>query len=103
MSTNFYWKIEVPQKVILPTGEEFPIDVDDMDPRIHIGKRRGRKGGVAFSWAQDPGRVRTVCAQRGNEEIVVDEYGAVFTGGDFLKILSDMIEEDANSVGQWFS
>lgn len=42
MGTNFYWKMGtiIPETVTLPTGEviEAP-GFDDMDPRIHIGKR----------------------------------------------------------------
>lgn len=103
MSTNFYWKIDAPKKVVLPTGEEYDLLIEDMDPKIHIGKRSGCKGGTRFSWAQDPGRVRTICAQRGNDPIIEDEYAVVYTGAEFLKELSMMVEESADSIGQWFS
>lgn len=38
MGTNFYWKTDF-QETILPTGEKYTLDYDDMDPRFHIGKR----------------------------------------------------------------
>lgn len=39
MGTNFYWKTSLPTTEILPTGETIEVKIDDMDPRIHIGKR----------------------------------------------------------------
>ena len=48
MGTNFFWKLDGPEPlptavtVVLPTGEHVELEptyIDDMDPRIHIGKR----------------------------------------------------------------
>lgn len=44
MGTNFYWRtgfVTHTENVVLPTGEpyELRIEVDDMDPKIHLGKR----------------------------------------------------------------
>lgn len=45
MSTNYYWIVEAqkPREVILPTGEKLELTrgFDDMDPKVHIGKRSG--------------------------------------------------------------
>lgn len=36
MGTNFYWRVESPT---LPTGHQVEINIDTIDPSIHIGKR----------------------------------------------------------------
>lgn len=39
MSTNFFWRFPHPNPVILPTGESITVDIDMLDPAIHISKR----------------------------------------------------------------
>lgn len=106
MSTCFYWKTvreEMPvAEMELANGTTLTFDpremVDDTDPRIHIGKRfHNRK----FSWAQDPAGVLKTCKQNSDETLVVDEYGAEYTGEEFLEILSGL-NGNVSLVGQNF-
>lgn len=47
----------------------------------------GVEGCASFSWAQDPERVRAICAARPSEALVVNEYGDESTGAEFLAML----------------
>lgn len=47
----------------------------------------GVSGTSSFSWAQDPERVGAICDAHPNEPLVVDEYGAVLTGREFMAML----------------
>lgn len=41
MSTNFYWRLDFPHTVTLPTGDQYKMRADHMDPKVHIGLRSG--------------------------------------------------------------
>jgi hypothetical protein len=135
VSTNFYWFVDVPKTVVLPTGVEICIEIDRYDPAYHIGKRSFAgfycydcqvrltakeknckecgalanvcdspvRGSCTFNWAQDPGVVRSLCAQKGDTVLVEDEYGSIFTGAEFLRLLTELIEEHADGLGERFS
>ena len=134
MSTNFYWYVNVPKCVVLPTGETIKVEVDRHDPRYHIGKRShagfycydcnlkiGRqedsckkcgailniegspaRASCNFSWAQDPGKVRSLCAELGGTKLVEDEYGVCYTGAEFLSLLTSLAEEHVVHIGERF-
>lgn len=48
----------------------------------------GVRGCASFSWAQDPERVKRICEQRLEEELIVDEYGRRLTCNQFLQMLA---------------
>jgi hypothetical protein len=91
MSTNFAWAIE---PVTLPTGEV--IEPDDMDPRIHIGKRSN-----GFSWAQDPKRVEEIASARPDEKLISSEYGQLFTWAEFCEEIEGL-EQNTDHIGVYF-
>ena len=91
MSTNFYWVVP---PITLPTGEE--IEPDDMDPRIHIGKRSN-----GFLWAQEPAVVERTAAARPDEKLICDEYGQQFTWREFQDEITGL-KQDTDSVGTSF-
>lgn len=41
----------------------------------------------SFSWAIDPAEARHICEARMDQPCVVNEYGTVFTGAEFLRML----------------
>jgi hypothetical protein len=68
------------------------------------GRPSGVRGCSSFSWAQDPDKVRAICGEHLDDEIIADEYGRKMTGRAFL----DMVEANCpiqftRSVGKWFS
>ena len=67
MGTNFYWRVVDPEEVTLPNGEVVrPMDsIDNMDPRIHIGKR---SAAGKYCWDCH----QTFC-KGGEEQIHLDE------------------------------
>ena len=91
MSTNFYW---ITPDITLPTGEV--IEPDDIDPRIHIGKRSN-----GFLWAQDPDAVERAAASRPDEKLIRNEYGQHFTWREFQDELTGL-KQDTGSVGTQF-
>jgi hypothetical protein len=48
---------------------------------------KGVRGTSSFSWEIQPGEVRSICEAKLNDRCVVDEYGHVSTGGEFLRML----------------
>lgn len=93
MSTNYGWAVE---PVTLPTGALVGHS-DDMDPRVHIGKRCMRK----FIWAQDPATVLRICRARPTEELIEDEYGRRVTCAWFAEMLEPLDAEEL--IGERFS
>lgn len=102
MSTNYYWKtLHVDH--VLPTQEKVDLEVDRMDPRVHIGKTYSAgPRGLAFIWAQEPEVVRRACANAPTDYIVVDGYGREYTGAEFLGVL-DRVRVEEREIGEWFS
>lgn len=106
MSTNIYWHVPVGRT---PLGDA--VEIDDDDPRIHIGKfySRGERG-VAFIWAQDERVVvdRLVRGRdhEGDPELVVDEFGGHISCS---KMLADLAIArggggmEYHSIGKSFS
>lgn len=90
MSTDFYWLGDQPmvREVALPTGDVVTASINDQDPRVWIGTRLARKGGMRFSWVQDDVRVREVLGDNPERMVVVDEYGGRYTGRQFLELLA---------------
>ncbi len=82
----------------MPTGAQIEVKIDDYDPNYHIGKRSGN----TFTWAQSPNHVVLICRTREEEQLVEDEYGTVFTGNEFLEILSPL-KWNENMIGKQFS
>lgn len=109
MSNDFHWIVpEVeprpPRTITTPAGDVIEMD-DPMptcrrsaDPRVHVGKAAGSR----FYWAQDPAKVRKVCEERRDEEIIEDEYATRYTGAAFLEYI-DGDEDILDSIGQCFS
>jgi hypothetical protein len=98
MSTNYKWRIDVPAETTLPTGEVFQTNIDDCDPKLHLGKLTAGR----FIWAQDPVKVLEVCRQRPDEALIEDEYGEVETCETF----SEWVEKyrwDMSFIGVAFS
>jgi hypothetical protein len=105
MSTNFYWKHNIPDTLILASGEQHEYSVDDMDPTIHIGKRvwKGTGKKCSFTWAQQPEKVWGVCRENADAVVIYDEYKDEYTGQGFLDMLADCCDEDTTDmIGQWF-
>jgi len=71
--------------------------------------RAGAPEGVhscsSFTWAQDPEIVRKKCSGlKGSKIGIVDEYGRLLTGRQFLKMLrTNCPVEFTDSIGQQFS
>jgi hypothetical protein len=80
MSTNYYWVVD---PIVTPTGESIEMDV--LDPRIHLGKRVNN----TFIWAQDPIRAMMTLVST-PDLFVLDEYGQMLTSTEFLSILFDL-------------
>ena len=85
MSTNYYWKCSG----TLPNGESIP--VDDMNPKVHIGKTSAGGGHVKFIWCQDPIKVLEICENSKEEFIISDEYGCDYTGREFEEKVSSCV------------
>jgi hypothetical protein len=65
---------------------------------------KGVRGTSSFSWAQEPEGVRRRCEAEMDRKLVVDEYGRITTGREFLAMLrSNCGIESTSSVGQSFS
>ena len=105
MSTNYYWKHDVPTTIKLDIGPEMEWSQGDidMDPFIHIGKRSSKgKGVCCFTWAQLPNRVQNFCHQFPDYPVIVNEYKEEFTGKQFLDVLSGCEEWNEELIGEWF-
>lgn len=55
--------------------------------RLKAKRPHGVRSCSSFSWAQDPIAIRKLCFTLGDEPVVVDEYGRVYTGDQFLLML----------------
>ena len=99
MSTNYYWYIPKPATIRLPTGETYEYEIDDMNPKIHIGKRSGK----SFTWAQKPEQVIKVCDHYPYSRYIVDEYGDRLTCKEFIKLVNACDASSTDSVGKMFS
>lgn len=85
--------LDVPNPVSVELGFSSPRD----------GRPTGVRGTSSFSWAQDAEAARASCEQNMDSEAVVDEYGRVSTGREFLRMLrSNCAVEFHDSVGRYF-
>lgn len=99
MSTNYYWKTEV----TLANGDLVENAIDRDSPAIHIGKSwSAGPRGLAFTWAQEPNYVRSICRSSAEVAVVVDEYGHEHTGEEFLFLLFS-VKVDEMALGERFS
>jgi len=97
MGTNYYWRL------VSPTGKE--VGQGNNDPKIHIGKTSARPAGkVAFIAAQDMGNVRRACQRDAYlmHQCIVNEYGRLYTGDEFLSMLR-VCTIETDSIGTYFS
>jgi len=49
--------------------------------------RTGVSSCSSFSWGLDPEKVKEICRKHGDDNVVINEYGDVMTGYEFLKEL----------------
>ena len=98
MSTNYYWNLNLPAEVKLPSGVILPIAkvVDDDDPRIHIGKSTAK----TFTWAQSPVCIQAVGVL--DSKVIISQLGDRLTGRELLAIVRER-EENFDSIGRRFS
>lgn len=67
------------------------------------GRPSGVTGACSFSWAQDPVRVRLICSDHLDDELIEDEYGRPLTCGEFLEMIATNCPiEYTDSVGVMF-
>lgn len=64
---------------------------------------RGVAGASSFSWTQEPARVLLDCLRWPNESLVIDEYGRIYTGEEFLKMIFLVPLWFTESIGGVFS
>ena len=82
----------------LATGETFIIEVDDLDPKIHIGKRVNNE----FVFAQNPEYVFEILNRfERKDKLVVDEYRRKLTVTEFKELLNEL-EHNTEYVNSWF-
>lgn len=63
----------------------------------------GVRGCSSFTWAQDPDKARRACEANMDREVVRNEYGDRFTGGQFLRMLrANCTIEFMHSIGREF-
>ena len=88
-----------------------PLEEDGNPAGLELGfastnesKPSGVKGASSFLWSGEPQRVKQICEQNLEEDIIRDEYGRTLTGGEFLEMLENQCPiEHRHSIGQRFS
>jgi hypothetical protein len=88
MSTNFYYI----------SSSMVPEDGD------HVGQRSGVSGGqTMFFHASPPSETARRLFVDLTKEVVVDEYGRRFTGGQMLQIIAGATFVDTSLIGRTFT
>lgn len=67
---------------------------------------KGVFSAASFSWAFEPegeDGVRAICERNINAEIIIDEYGRMMTGGQFLRMLRANCPIEFRYIGESFS
>lgn len=101
MSTNYYWRFApspLPREIVTVWGAKLPVQVDWLDPLLHVGKSVAGK----FLWASEPERSIAYFTANPTQAVCTSEYGDDMTGADMLKIVSERVTELMH-VGTRFS
>lgn len=83
--------------------ERCPVCGNEPEANRPVTLERGVGRACSFMWAQNPKRVRRVCRNLLDEEVVVDENGERYTGSRFLVLLDRCPIEFTDSIGTRFS